>query len=334
MTRTPDFDELRAAAKVVRVPLRVPFRGVTDRLAVILAGPVGTGEFAPFAEYGPAEASWWLDAAVEAGWLGWPAPVRETVGVNAIVPALDPAGAAALAAEAADQGARTVKIKVAERGGSLDQDADRVAAVREVFDGAIRIDANAAWTVDEAVAAVRRLDRVAGGLEYVEQPCPELLELAAVRRQVGVPIAADESIRKADDPVRAARAAAVDVVVVKVPPLGGVAAALQVIEAAGVPAVVSSALDTSVGLAAGLALALALPTSLDCGLGTGVLLAADLTDPPLVPRRGILRAGDTTGAPDPRLIAQAADRVGAQEQAAVLERMRLAWEAGAARRRQ
>ena len=268
---------------------------------------------------------------MEAGWLGWPAPVRETVGVNAIVPALDPAGAAALAAEAADQGARTVKI------GSLNVAARWIRMPIGWPRSARCSTVPSASTPTLPGRSMRRWPPFVAstgwrGPGVRGTAVPGLLELAAVRRQVGVPIAADESIRKADDPVRAARAAAVDVVVVKVPPLGGVAAALQVIEAAGVPAVVSSALDTSVGLAAGLALALALPTSLDCGLGTGVLLAADLTDRPRAAARHLARA--TTGAPDPRLIAQAADRVGAQEQAAVLERMRLAWEAGAARRRQ
>ncbi|HUG86037.1 MAG TPA: enolase C-terminal domain-like protein, partial [Euzebya sp.] len=153
--------------------------------------------------------------------------------------------------------------------------------------GRIRVDANAAWDVDEAVAAIGALDRAAGGLEYVEQPCVTLAEMAELRRRVEVRLAADESVRTAADPLRIAGLEAADLIVVKVQPMGGVRRALAVIEACGLPAVVSSAVETSVGLAAGIALAAALPDlPYACGLGTATLLAGDVVRRPLVPVDG------------------------------------------------
>lgn len=327
-----ELAEVVAAATVVRVPLRVPFRGVTSRIGVVFQGPAGWGEFAPFPEYLPTEASRWLDAGIEAAFVGWPPPLRREVGVNAIIPALEPDDAAVLAVQARADGSRTVKVKVAEPGGSLERDADRVAAVRAGFgDGAIRIDANGAWTPAAAIEAVRRLDRVAGGLQYVEQPCADLAGLAAVRRAVAVPVAADESIRRAEDPLLAVRSAAVDLVVVKCPPLGGVRRALAVIAEAGVPAVVSSALDTGVGLAAGVALAAAMPdVAYDAGLGTGRLLADDLVVPAMVPLHGRLPVRAT--APDRDALQRAAARVTTAERQEWIDRLGAAWGAGTARR--
>jgi o-succinylbenzoate synthase len=288
--------------RVFRVPMRRRFRGVTERTGVLLHGPAGWGEWSPFPEYGPAYASRWLAAAVAAATRPFPAPVRDRVPVNTTVPAVEPADAAALVRAA---GCRTAKVKVAEPGQDLARDVERLAAVRDALgpSGRIRIDANAAWDVETAVLAIARLDRAAGGLEYVEQPCRTLDELRDLRRRVDVLLAADESVRTAEDPVRIAGLDAADVVVVKVQPLGGVARALEVIEAAGLPAVVSSALETSVGLAAGVALAAALPTlPYDCGLGTATLLAGDVTDRPLTPRDGHLEVRRV--APDPALLDQ------------------------------
>ncbi|NMI00582.1 o-succinylbenzoate synthase [Pseudonocardia sp. K10HN5] len=252
------------------------FRGITVREGLVFAGPAGWGEFCPFTEYDDAEAAPWLAAALEAANEGWPAPVRERVPVNCIVPAVGPERARALVAAS---GCSTAKVKVADEPGSLPADLERVAAVRDALGpgGAVRVDANARWAVDEAVTAIRALDRAAGGLEYVEQPCVTVDELAAVRRRVDVRIAADESIRRAEDPLRVAVAEAADVAVLKCAPLGGVRRALAVAQACGLPCIVSSALETSVGLAAEIALAAALP-QLDfaCGLGTGALLRADV----------------------------------------------------------
>jgi len=286
------------------IPLRTRFRGITTREGLVVEGPAGWGEFCPFPEYGDAEATAWLAAAVEQATVGWPAPVRDAVPVNAIVPAVGPEQAHAAAARS---GCRTAKVKVADHPGSLPDDIARVEAVRDALGpgGAVRVDANGAWDVDTAVAALRALDRAAHGLEYAEQPCRSIDELAAVRRRVDVRIAADESIRRADDPLRVAVAGAADVAVLKCTPLGGVARALQVAEAAGLPCVVSSALETSVGLAAELALAAALPElEFACGLGTLALLDGDLVPDAaaLRPVDGWLAVPRTPPVPDPALL--------------------------------
>ncbi|ONI88964.1 O-succinylbenzoate synthase [Actinosynnema sp. ALI-1.44] len=274
--------------RVYSIPMRTRFRGITVREGVLVEGPAGWGEFCPFTEYDDAEAASWLATAVEQCTVGWPAPVRHRIPVNCTVPAVDPAKAHAIAA---GSGCRTAKIKVADHPGSLAEDVARVEAVRDALgpNGKIRVDANAVWDVDTAVANIRALDKAAGGLEYVEQPCPGIDELAAVRRRVDVPIAADESIRRAEDPLKVAVAGAADIAVIKCTPLGGVRRALRVAEAAGLPCVVSSALETSVGLAAQVALAAALP-SLDhaCGLGTLSLLAGDVVDDSLIPVDGFI----------------------------------------------
>ena len=287
-----------------RVGMRQRFRGVDERSGVLVQGPGGWGEFSPFPEYGPAYASRWLAAAREAATEPFPAPVRSRVPVNTTVPAVDPATARELVVRS---GCRTAKVKVAAPGEDLAADVSRVAAVRDALGpgGAIRVDANGAWDVETAVLAIKRLDAAAGGLEYVEQPCRTLDELREVRSRVEVALAADESVRTAADPARIAGLEAVDVVVVKVQPLGGVQRALEVVAAAGLPAVVSSALETSVGLAAGVALAAALPElPYACGLGTATLLAGDVVLDPLVPEDGTLPLRRVD--PDPALLDQAA----------------------------
>ncbi|MGQ0837040.1 o-succinylbenzoate synthase [Actinokineospora sp.] len=284
--------------RVYAIPLRTRFRGITVREGLLLRGAAGWGEFCPFADYDDAESVPWLDSAREAADRGWPAPVRDRIPVNCTVPVVSPERAHELVAAS---GCGTAKVKVADPGTSLVDDCARVAAVRDALGpgGLVRVDANGAWDVDAAVAAIRALDRAAGGLEYVEQPCRTIEELALVRRRVDVPIAADESIRRAADPLRVAVAGAADIAVLKVAPLGGVRRALAVAEACGLPCVVSSALETSVGLAAGLALAGALPR-LDhaCGLGTLSLLTADTVTEPLRPVDGWLPVPATAPAPD------------------------------------
>ena len=268
------------------IPLRNRFRGITVREGALLAGPAGWGEFSPFAEYGPAESARWLASAIESATIGWPAPVRDAVGVNVTVPAVGPELAYQIVAGSA---CRTAKVKVAERGQAEADDIDRVAAVRDALGpaGRIRVDANGGWEVDQAARMLRRLGSF--GLEYAEQPCATLDELARLRRLVDVPLAADESIRKASDPLAVRAAGAADIVVLKVAPLGGVRAALRIAAGCGLPVVVSSAVESSVGLAAGVALAAALPTlEHDCGLATMSLLIGDVTDDPLAPVAGML----------------------------------------------
>ncbi|HYH50994.1 MAG TPA: enolase C-terminal domain-like protein, partial [Acidimicrobiia bacterium] len=241
------------------------------------------------------------EAVREAVFLGWPPALRARVPVNALVPAVDPDTAARLAGEALAAGMTTVKVKVGGR--RPDEDVDRVAAVRGAVGPAaqIRLDANGAWDVDAATAALERL--AAYDLELVEQPVADLADLARVRRRAAVPVAADECIRSLGDARRLAALAAADAIVVKVQPLGGVRAAMQVIEAAGVPAIVSSLYETSVGLAAGVALAAALPElPYACGLGTGALLAGDVVAEPLLPTGGTLEVRRPE--PEPALIAR------------------------------
>ncbi len=284
----PDARELRSVAHVVALPLATRFRGIEVREAMLLRGPSGWAEFSPFAEYDDEEAATWLAAAIGYGWDPEPELRRDAVPVNATLPAVGP--------ERVDEvldrfgAARTVKVKVAERGQTLADDVARVRAVRERLGpaGRIRVDANGAWNVDEAERAAHTLAPF--DLEYLEQPCatvPELAELRTRLRDWDLPIAADESVRKAQDPLLVAREGGADLLVVKAAPLGGVAAALRIVADAGLPAVVSSALDTSVGLAMGARLAAALPDlDYDCGLGTAALLAADVATHPLVPREG------------------------------------------------
>jgi O-succinylbenzoate synthase len=291
-------------AHVWSVPMRTRFRGIDVRDGVLVQGPAGWGEFSPFWDYDVAESRRWWSAAYEAAVLGWPDPVRGSVPVNVTVPAVGPERAHEIVRAS---GCRTAKVKVAEPGQSPAEDLARVEAVRDALGpgGAIRIDANAAWDVDTAVARLRELDRV--GLEYAEQPCPTLADLAALRRRIDVRIAADEVVRRAADPRRVALREAADVVVLKVQPLGGVRAALEVAEAHGLPCVVSSALESSVGIAAGVALAAALPElPFACGLATVALFTADVTSEPLLPVDGALpvvrpvpdRLADTAADPD------------------------------------
>ena len=291
-----------AEVHVVTIPLWVPFRGVHHREAVLLRGPAGWGEFAPFLEYGDEESARWLAAAVEAATVGWPAPVRQLVPVNATVPAVPAAQVPAVLARF--PGCTTAKVKVAQAGQSLADDLARVAAVRAVLGpaGRVRVDANAAWTLEQAR---RALDELAvHDLEYAEQPCASLKDLAALRGH-GVLIAADESVRKAADPLRVAREGAADLLVLKVAPLGGVAPALAIARECGLPVVVSSALDTSVGIAAGVALAAALPDlPYACGLATTSLMAADVVRRSLDGRGGSLAVGPV--APEADLLEQLA----------------------------
>ena len=288
----PPLEDLLASLRVVSIPMRVRFRGVTEREVALIEGPAGWGEFGPFLEYAPAEASRWLASAVEAAWDGWPEAVRDSVPVNATVPAVDPEAVPGVLHRF--PGCTTAKVKVAERGQLPDDDVCRVAAVRDAMGPAarIRVDANGGWDVETATETLRRL--TAYDIEYAEQPCAtveELRDLRVVlaRNGIDVPVAADESIRKAEDPMRVRDLEAADIIVIKAAPLGGVRRALEIVEECGLPAVVSSALDTSVGMAAGVALAAALPR-LDhaCGLGTVALLDGDVTVDSLVPVDGSL----------------------------------------------
>jgi O-succinylbenzoate synthase len=280
------------------VPLRRRFRGLTVRSGLLVRGPAGWGEFSPFDDYSAPQVLPWWRSTYEAAWIGWPPPVRDRIPVNATVPAVPADDVAAVLA--AFPGCTTAKVKVAEAGETEGDDLERVAAVRDVLGpgGRIRIDANTGWDARTAARRLAALDRAAGGLEYAEQPCPSIDELALLRRLTHVPIAADESIRRSSDPMAVVRAGAADIAVLKVAPLGGVRACLRLAERLGLPVVVSSALESSVGMAAGLALAAALPElPYACGLGTVGLFERDVVDVSLLPVDGYLPVPTTAPAP-------------------------------------
>ena len=278
--------DLLPTLRAFAIPMPTRFRGTTLREGALIHGPAGWGEFSPFAEYGPRESARWLACALEAAAEGWPAPLRNRIPVNVTVPAV---GAEQAHAIVSRSGCRTAKVKVAEPGQPASADIDRVEAVRDAIgpDGKVRVDANAGWSVAEAARMLTALAPFE--LEYAEQPCATLEDLAALRKIVDVPLAADESIRRAEDPLKVRAAGAADIVVLKAQPLGGVRSALQIAAACGLPVVVSSAVESSVGLAAGLALAAALPElGHACGLATMSLLAGDVTAAPLAEAGGSL----------------------------------------------
>lgn len=288
-----------------RVTLNTRFRGLTERTGVLVRGkgPDGAdawGEFSPFADYGAEQRNRWWAAAMEAAHGLLPAPLHADVECAAIIPELGPEAAAALAQA---YGCRTAKVKVGgPRGGDPDPaatlraDCARVEAVAAALGarGKIRVDANGAWPLAAAPAAIAALESAArsggiGGIEYVEQPCASIAGLAAVRRLVDVRIAADESIRLTGDVDAVVRAEAADILVLKPSTMGGARAVIEMAERYGLPVVISSAMESSVGLAAALATALALPAQpFAQGLGTGTLLATDTVEHTLAPEGGRL----------------------------------------------
>jgi o-succinylbenzoate synthase len=315
------------------LPLAHPFRGITVREGVLVRGPSGWGEFAPFDDYSPRGCARWLASAIEAAFGVWPEQRRDRVPVNAIVPGLPAGDAAALARRAVlEHGCSTIKIKVAAMGAVLADDEARVAAVRDAADSALRssgavdsarlrLDANGGWSASDAARALRRL--AAYDIEYVEQPCPTVDETVELRRHIDLPIALDESVRHADP--RAFEAA--DILILKAAPLGGVSAALALGRSWGGPLVVSGALDSAVGLSAGLALAAALagdPPA--CGLGTGLLLARDVVSPPRAPVDGHLDVARV--APDLDALMAARDLMGDERARWWKQRLVDAWESG------
>lgn len=289
-----------------RSALTTRFRSLNARDGLLVQGPAGWAEFSPFREYDDSTALPWLRACIEAATMDFPAPLRSEIPVNVTVPAVSPERAFAIVQAS---GCTTAKVKVAEPGESLAVEEARLEAVRAALgpSGAIRIDANGGWSVEAAVVALGALDRAAGGLQYAEQPCATVEELASVRRRVRVPIAADESIRRAEDPMRVVELDAADLVVLKVQPLGGVRACLALAEQVGLPVVASSALESSVGISAGVALAAALPGEpLAAGLATVALFEHDVAAAPLLPHEGMLPVGRVTPSPDQGWAADAA----------------------------
>ena len=291
------LDDLLDRVHVVALPMRVRFRGLTVREVALIDGPAGWGEFGAFLEYGNAEAAHWLAAAVESAYGTTPPTRRHRIPINATVPAVPAAQVPDVLARF--PGARTAKVKVAEPGQTLADDVARVNAVRALIP-AVRVDANGGWSLDEAVAAAHALT-ADGPLEYLEQPCGTVAELAELRRRIAIPVAADESIRKSDDPLRVVAAGGADVAVLKVAPLGGVWALLRIAQQIGIPVVEFRGLDSAVGIGVGLRAAAALPTlNHACGLGTGGLFVDDVTEP-VVPVDGYLPVRPVI--PDPARLA-------------------------------
>lgn len=290
---TVTMNDLLERLHVVALPMRVRFRGIMVREVALIEGPAGWGEFGAFLEYEPPEAAHWLAAGIEAAYREPPSPLRDRIPINATVPAVGADQVPGVLARF--PGARTAKVKVAEPGQSLADDVARVDAVRALVP-TVRVDANGGWSVAEAVAAAGALT-ADGPLEYIEQPCATVPELAEVRRCVDVPIAADESIRKADDPLHVVRSGAADVAVLKVAPLGGVRRMLAIAAQIDIPIVVSSALDSAVGIGHGLRAAAALPELRHaCGLGTGGLFIDDVIEP-VSPVDGYLPVSPVTPEP-------------------------------------
>lgn len=304
----------------VRIPLRQRFRRVDHREAVLLRGPTGWGEFSPFPDYPPEVTTRWLAAALELACGDIPDPVRDVIPVNVTVPAVDPDTAAALVLES---GATTAKVKIGDPGHDEEDDLDRVRAVREALgpEGSVRVDVNAAWDLDTAVSRLERLSEL--DLQYAEQPVATLAEMKALREQVSVPLAADELVRQSPHPLRVIEEGAADFLILKVQPMGGVARVLDLATRSSIPVVISSALETSVGMYGGLLAASLLPElRYACGLGTVALMEGDPTHEPLVPRDGYLEVRRPE--PDPELLRRW--RPDRQRGAEMLRRLRAAGE--------
>ena len=276
------IDQLLASMQVVALPLKSKFRGITVREVALFKGPAGWGEFAPFLEYDDHESSTWLLSAIDAATNPAPMAYRGFVKVNATLPALNSAQEIEELLQSF-AGCDTVKIKVGE---NLAEDIVRVARVRAFLPKAkLRLDVNGGWKVDQALVSLYAIYEEVGPLEYVEQPCASLDELRRLKEKlvVDIKITGDEVIRKAADPFAIDLQDAVDVLMLKAAPLGGITRAREIAAHHKLPLVVSSALDSAVGISYGLQLAASLP-SLDyaCGLATGQLLSADIAELPLL----------------------------------------------------
>lgn len=269
------LDSILESLKVVVLPTKTDFRSVSVREVALIEGPSGWGEFSPFLEYEPTECVPWLVSAVEAATVALPEMLRTRIEVNATMPAIN-------GRENIEEvlswfpGCKTVKIKV---GADLREDLARIAIVCDLLPSArIRIDVNGSWSVGKATQAIHAIYDICH-LEYVEQPCNSLEDLRELKKRIGIPvlIAGDEVVRKAQDPMAVDLQDAIDVLLLKVAPLGGIKKSMEIAAHHGKPVAVSSALDSAVGISYGLHLAAALPEMHHaCGLGTGQLLGADV----------------------------------------------------------
>ena len=270
------LDDLIATLRVIALPTRTNFRGVTVREVALIKGPQGWGEFSPFLEYDDNECRPWLASAIEAATVARPALYRDAIAVNGIIPELnDKKEIESLMRTYV--GVKTFKVKV---GHNLVEDIIRVARVfSNAPKAAIRIDVNGLWTVEEALTHLYAYYEEIGPFQYVEQPCATVEELRELKSKIRIPlrIAADEIIRKAPDPFAVDLTDAADVLMLKVQPLGGIKRSLEIANHHGLPVVVSSALESAIGIEYGLELAASISDlTFDCGLATGSLLSRDV----------------------------------------------------------
>ena len=267
---------LLESLRVVALPTTTNFRGVTVREVALINGEYGWGEFSPFLEYDDAESAPWLACAIEAATTPKPKLYRTEVAVNGTIPALNNEVELEKIVNSYP-GATTFKVKV---GSNAHEDIARINTIRSLRPGAkIRIDANGLLSVDQAVSLLQ----LVGEIEYIEQPCATLEELRELKKRIDVKIVGDEVLRKAKDPFAVDLAGAIDYLMLKVQPLGGITRAHRLAEHHKLPVVVSSALESAVGINYGLILAASFEDmTFDCGLGTGSLLAKNVAELPIV----------------------------------------------------
>ena len=268
--------QLLETLRVIALPTKTNFRGITVREVALFKGEYGWAEFSPFLEYDDEEASHWLVSAIEAATTPRPQLFHTSVAVNGTIPALNDADQLKAIVESFP-GVKSFKVKV---GNSSAEDLARVNEIRRLRpDAKIRIDVNGLWSVDQAEQFLNSV----GDIEYVEQPCATIEELRELKKRISVKIVGDEILRKAENPFDIELADAVDYLMLKVQPLGGIKRAHAIANHHKLPVVVSSALESAVGIKYGLELAASFDEMrFDCGLGTGSLLAKDVAQLPIV----------------------------------------------------
>ena len=268
--------------RVIALPTKTNFRGINLREVALFQGNAGWGEFSPFLEYQPSECAPWLLSAIEAATKPWPEFHRSKVKVNGTIPALNTPSEIERIIETFP-GVNTFKVKVGE---NLSEDIARLAKVRSHRPNAkLRIDVNGSWSVATAITNLRAIYENIGEIEYVEQPCQSVKELRELKAKlkINIPIAGDEVLRKSADPFKDDLSDAVDILALKVQPLGGIARAHKLAQHHNLPIVVSSALESAVGISHGLALAASFnEINFDCGLATGSLLSANVGELPII----------------------------------------------------
>lgn len=276
------LQDLIQSMRVVALPTKTNFRGVTVREVALFKGEFGWGEFSPFLEYDATESAPWLQSAIAAATTPRPKLFREKIKVNGTLPAINNPSDIERIVESFD-GVETFKVKV---GDNLSEDIARLAKLRSLKPKAkLRIDVNGSWSLETAITNLRAIYENIGELEYVEQPCATIEELKRLKDEVKIPlrIAGDEILRKASDPFKVDLAGAIDILVLKVQPIGGIERAHKLANHFGLPIVISSALESAVGINYGLQLAASFENlEFDCGLGTGSLLSANVGELPIV----------------------------------------------------